>query len=67
MKNSGFLQLQRDLLSQPQIADMYAEEGATGLGLYVALNLYLSHCGGGWGIFTSKKHCHRRGSPSPSW
>lgn len=55
MKNSGFLQLQRDLLSQPQIADMYAEEGATGLGLYVALNLYLSHCGGGWGIFTSKK------------
>jgi hypothetical protein len=55
MKNSGFLQLQRDLLSQPQIADMYAEEGATGLGLYVALNLYLSHCGGGWGTFTGKK------------
>jgi len=55
MKNSGFLQLQRDLLSQPQIADMYAEEGATGLGLYVALNLYLSHCKGGWGTFTSKK------------
>ena len=55
MKNSGFLQLQRDLLSQPQIAGMYAEEGATGLGLYVALNLYLSHCGGGWGTFTGKK------------
>ena len=51
----GFLKLQRDLLSQPQIADMYAEEGATGLGLYVALNLYLSHCEGGWGIYTSKK------------
>jgi hypothetical protein len=29
------------------ISDMYSEEGATGLGLYVALNLYLSHCEGG--------------------
>ena len=51
----GFLKLQRDLLSQPAVADMYAEEGATGLGLYVALNLYLSHCEGGWGIYTGKK------------
>ena len=51
----GFLKLQRDLLSQPAVADMYAEEGATGLGLYVALNLYLSHCEGGWGTYTGKK------------
>ena len=51
----GFLKLQRDLLSQPAVADMYAEEGATGLGLYVALNLYLSHCEGGWGTLTGKK------------
>ena len=47
--------MQRDLLSQPAVADMYAEEGATGLGLYVALNLYLSHCEGGWGTLTGKK------------
>ena len=37
------------------ISDMYSEEGATGLGLYVALNLYLSHCEGGRGIYISKK------------
>jgi hypothetical protein len=55
MKNNGFIKLQRDLLSQPAIADMYSEEGATGLGLYVAINLYLSHCEGGWGVCTSKK------------
>ena len=29
----GYIRLQRDLLSVPEVADMYAEEGATGLGL----------------------------------
>ena len=50
--NSGFLKLQRNLLSMPGIADMYSVEGATGLGLYVSINLYLSHCEGGWGVYT---------------
>ena len=50
--NSGYLKLQRNLLSQPDIIDMYAAEGATGLGLYVSINLYLSHCEGGWGAYT---------------
>ena len=34
---------------------MYAEEGATGLGLYVAINLYLSHCEGGWGVYNGRQ------------
>ena len=50
--NSGYLKLQRNLLSQPDIIDMYSAEGATGLGLYVSINLYLSHCEGGWGAYT---------------
>ena len=53
MKNTGFLRLQRNLLSQPDVANMYAEEGATGLGLYIAINFYLSYCEGGWGSYTS--------------
>ena len=52
----GYIRLQRDLLSVPEVADMYAEEGATGLGLYVAINLYLSHCEGG-----HHQHRHRHG------
>ena len=51
----GYIRLQRDLLSVPEVADMYAEEGATGLGLYVAINLYLSHCEGGWGVYNGKR------------
>ena len=50
--STGFLKLQRNLLSMPGIADMYSVEGATGLGLYVSINLYLSHCEGGWGVYT---------------
>jgi hypothetical protein len=51
----GYIRLQRDLLSVPEVADMYAKEGATGLGLYVAINLYLSHCEGGWGVYNGKR------------
>ena len=51
----GYIRLQRDLLSVPEVADMYAEEGAAGLGLYVAINLYLSHCEGGWGVYNGKR------------
>ena len=51
----GYIRLQRVLLSVPEVADMYAEEGATGLGLYVAINLYLSHCEGGWGVYNGKR------------
>ena len=55
MKNRGFIRLQRNLLSLPKVADMYAVEGATGLGLYVSINLYLSHCEGGWGVYSGRQ------------
>lgn len=41
------------MLLQPDMAYMYSEEGATGLGLYVAINLYLYQCDGGWGRYTN--------------
>ena len=53
--NRGFIKLQRNLLSLPKVADMYAVEGATGLGLYVSINLYLSHCEGGWGVYSGRQ------------
>ena len=53
--NRGFIRLQRNLLSLPKVADMYAVEGATGLGLYVSINLYLSHCEGGWGVYSGRQ------------
>ena len=55
MRSNGFLKLSRNMLTQPEVADMYAEEGATGLGLYVAINLYLSHCEGGWGVYNGRQ------------
>ena len=51
----GYIRLQRNLLSIPEVADMYAKEGAAGLGIFVVLNLYLSHCEGGWGVCTDKR------------
>ena len=51
MKSRGFIKLQRELLTQPEVADLLAEEGAAGLGIFVAVNLYLAHCEGGWGAF----------------
>ena len=44
--------MHRNLLSMPGIVDLYSVEGATSLGLYVSINLYLSHCEGGWGVYT---------------
>ena len=35
--------MQRELLTQPEVADLLAEEGAAGLGIFVAVNLYLAH------------------------
>ena len=55
MKSKAFIKLQRELLSQPQVVDLLAEEGAAGLGIYVTLNLYLAHCEGGWGIYTGRQ------------
>ncbi len=53
MGRYGFLKLRCDMLLQPDMAYMYSEEGATGLGLYVAINLYLYQCDGGWGRYTN--------------
>lgn len=55
MKNKGFIKLQRELLMQPEVADLLAEEGAAGLGLFVAVNLYLAHCEGGWGAYNGRQ------------
>lgn len=52
---TGFLRLSRNLLSQPAMMAMYAAEGATGLGLYVSINIYLSHCERGWGAYTGRQ------------
>lgn len=49
----GFIKLRRNLLSQPEIVTLLAEEGWAGVGLYVGINLYLSHCESGWGAYTS--------------
>ena len=53
--NRGFIKLQRELLMQPKVADLLAKEGAAGLGLYVAVNLYLAHCEGGWGVYNGRQ------------
>ena len=55
MKSKAFIKLQRELLSQPQVVDLLAEEGAAGLGIYVAVNLYLAHCEGGCGVYSSRQ------------
>ena len=51
----GYLQLRRNLLSQPEIVILLAEEGWSGVGLYVGINLYLSHCEAGWGAYTGRQ------------
>ena len=55
MKTKAFIKLERDLLSQPEVDDLLAEEGAAGLGIYVAVNLYLAHCEGGCGVYTGRQ------------
>ena len=47
--------LRRNLLSQPEIMNLINEEGWAGVGIYVGVNLYLSHCEGGWGAYTSRQ------------
>jgi hypothetical protein len=37
------------------VDDLLAEEGAAGLGIYVAVNLYLAHCEGGCGVYSSRQ------------
>ena len=51
----GFIMLRRNLLSQPEMVNLIAEEGWAGVGIYVAINLYLSHCEGGWGAYTGRQ------------
>ena len=51
----GYLQLRRNLLSQPEMVILIAEEGWSGFGLYVGINLYLSHCEAGWGAYTGRQ------------
>ena len=51
----GFIMLRRNLLSQPEIMNLINEEGWAGVGIYVAVNLYLSHCEGGWGAYTGRQ------------
>lgn len=55
MRIQSFIKLNRELLSQPEVDDLLAEEGAAGLGIYVAVNLYLAHCEGGCGVYSSRQ------------
>ena len=53
--DEGFIMLRRNLLSQPEMVNLINEEGWAGVGIYVAINLYLSHCEGGWGAYTGRQ------------
>lgn len=55
MTTRPFIKLERELLSQPEMDDLLAEEGAAGLGIYIAVNLYLAHCEGGCGVYSGRQ------------
>ena len=55
MKQKGFIKLKRNLLSDPKVAALVEQEGATGLGTYVIILLYLSTCDDFEGAFTRKQ------------
>ncbi len=57
MKQKGFIKLKRNLLSDPKVAALVEQEGATGLGTYVIILLYLSTCDDFEGAFTRKQIC----------
>ena len=57
MKQKGFIKLKRNLLSDPKVAALVEQEGATGLGTYVIILLYLSTCDDFEGAFTRKQVC----------
>lgn len=53
-QNGGFLKLPLDMVSQPEVATLFEEEKAPGLGLYIYINWYLAHCQGGWAPYTGR-------------
>ena len=53
MKNKGFIKLYRNVLSKPEVADLVAEQGAAGFGMYMMVALYLSQCDDYEGAFTN--------------
>ena len=53
MKNHGFIKLYRSVLSKPEIADLVAEQGAVGFGVYLIVLLYLAQCDDFEGSFTN--------------
>lgn len=55
IQNGGFIKLNRNLMSQPEIAKLIDKEGPAGLALYISINLYLAHCEGGWGLYTGRQ------------
>ena len=54
-QNNGFIKLDRNLMSQSEISQLIDKEKMTGLGLYIVINLYLSNCEGGWGLYTNRQ------------
>jgi len=54
-QNGGFLKLPRNLMSQAEIAKLIDKEGASGLALYISINLYLAHCQDNWGAYTGRQ------------
>ena len=55
MKNHGFIKLYRSVLSKPEIADLVAEQGAAGFGVYMIVLLYLAQCDDFEGSFTNSQ------------
>ena len=53
MKNHGFIKLYRSVLSKPEVADLVAEQGAVGFGVYLIVLLYLAQCDDFEGSFTN--------------
>ena len=53
--NGGFIKLDRNLMSRPEISHIIDKEGPSGLALYISINLYLARCEGGWGNYTGRQ------------
>jgi hypothetical protein len=53
--NGGFIKLPRKLMSQSEIFQLIDKEKGLGLGLFVSINLYLTNCEGGWGLYVGRQ------------
>ncbi len=67
ISNGGFIKLDRNLMSQPEISQLIDKEKMTGLGLYIVINLYLANCEGGWGLYAGRQFKALAAEMRTSW